>query len=236
MAIQAIGLDADDTLWHNEDGFHQAENLFSVSVAAWADEPTARARLLETEKRNVQVYGYGVKSFILSTIECGLELSDGRIGTEVINSLIEFGRWMLTRPTILLDGVEETVVRLRADYRLILITKGDPHHQLRKVTESGLEHLFHAVEVVQEKDPSVYRDALGRHGIEPSRFVMVGNSLRSDVLPIVELGGHGVHIPYAVTWGLEHADPAEVAGYIGTGRFHSLVSFGELPNLLNQLG
>lgn len=207
MTIRWIGLDADDTLWHSEDLFQQTEHEFAAMMARYAPAVDGRAAFTATERSHVAIFGYGVKGFTLSMIECAIEVSGGRISIEDLRWILDRGKRLLTRPVELLSGVAETVPQLAAVRPLLLITKGDSHHQEMKIEASGLAHHFTAVEVVAEKDARTYMKILDRHGIDPADFLMVGNSVRSDIAPILELGGRGAHIPYHVTWALEHHDP-----------------------------
>ncbi len=209
MAIDVIGIDGDDTLWHSEGHFHVTEQRFRELLAPWVEGESASAALLETERRNLRFFGYGVKGFTLSMIETALTLSDHRVDGRRIERIIEYGKELLAHPVELLDGVRETVERLAGDHRLVLITKGDLFHQESKVAASGVGELFERVEVVAEKDVPTYGRVLGRMETTPPRFCMIGNSPRSDIAPVVEMGGFGVHVPYHVTWALEHQEVEE---------------------------
>jgi putative hydrolase of the HAD superfamily len=202
-ALTAIGFDADDTLWHNEDHFAATEESFADLVAPWANAETAAETLLATEIHNLELFGYGVKSFTLSMIEAAMELSGGEISSADLVMLLERGKEMLARPAEIMSGVHAVLEQLSGSHRLVVITKGDLHHQERKVLHSGVSHHFDAVEVVSEKDPQTYARILRRYEIDPARFLMVGNSLKSDIAPPVALGGFGAHIPYAYTWAHE---------------------------------
>ena len=208
MAIEWVGLDADDTLWHSEDGFNQviATFLDLVSPYAVADRDDVERRLLAIEHANLAVFGYGVKGFTLSMIEAAVEMSAGVIPAGELTRVVELGRELMRKPVELLDGVAEVVGELAGTHRLLLITKGDLLHQETKVIQSGLERHFQAIEIVSEKEPEAYRRVLRRHGIAPETFVMVGNSVKSDILPVLAIGGAVVHIPYAFLWGAEHAE------------------------------
>mgnify|MGYP001819546713 FL=1 len=197
-----VAFDADDTLWHNEDEFQEAHRAFEALLAPWADAHTVDETLYATEMRNLHRYGYGVKSFTLSMLETAVEISGARADGSVIARIMALGHELLDRPAELLDGVVEVLDAL-AHHDLMLITKGDLHHQLAKVAGSGLADRFWQIEVVAEKDPATYRGLLTRHEIPTDQFVMVGNSLRSDVLPVIELGARAVHVPYHVTWAHE---------------------------------
>jgi len=221
-AFDVIGFDADDTLWHSEDGFHANEQRFVELVAPFApDGVDVKAALTATERKNLATFGYGVKSFGLSMVEAAVTISGGRVPSEVVAEMIEMVRAQLEEPVRLLDHVPEVLAEVGATHRMILITKGDLIHQTHKVTTSGLAHHFEHVEIVLEKDPEMYSGLLQRLGIDPTRFCMVGNSVRSDILPVLSLGGHGVHIPYQYLWDLEHVDHDE--------HFVELTSLAELP-------
>jgi len=191
-----IGFDADDTLWHNENIFEHVHERYNKLLSNYHDAATVERAL----------YGYGIKGFMLSSIETAIELTDGKVSTGELKDLIGLGREMLDHPVELLPGARETLEALSPQHRLILITKGDLRDQERKLAKSGIAKLFHAVEIVSEKDAPTYARILSRHGIEPRSFIMVGNSVKSDILPVLELGGSGVHIPYRITWGHEHAE------------------------------
>lgn len=201
-----IGFDGDDTLWHNESIFSMTQERFRA-ILGGIDADEIDRRLLETERRNLGLFGYGIKGFVLSMIETAIEVTDGRVEARDIQTLIEAGKSMLAHPVDLLDGVAETVEYLSHSHRLVLVTKGDLFDQESKIARSGLAELFDRIEIVSEKDPETYRRILARHGIAPDRFLMVGNSVRSDVLPVLEIGGRAVHVPYHITWAHEHVEP-----------------------------
>lgn len=221
----AIGFDADDTLWHNETIFERVHERYRELLSRYHDAATVDATLLETERRNVGLYGYGVKGFMLSAIETAIQLTEGKISADEIQRLLGLGRDMLDHPVEVFDGVPDTLAELSEKHALILITKGDLRDQERKVQKSGLGDRFRAVEIVSEKDIPAYQAILRRHGIPAERFLMVGNSLKSDVLPVLGLGGAGAHIPYHLTWALERATaPSDAAG-----RFFQVASIREIP-------
>jgi len=201
-----IGFDADDTLWHNEDGFQATTRTFEGLLRSWADPDEVGARLFTIEKRNLNRYGYGVKAFTLSMIEAAIDISDGNIDTAHLQMIIELGHHLLDRPAELIDGVVDVLEEVGRNHTLMIITKGDLYHQLARIDSSGLKDYFWRTEVVAYKDPATYRELLGQHDILPRDFVMIGNSLPSDVFPVIEIGGRGIHIPYHVTWAMEHAD------------------------------
>ena len=224
MTITTVGLDADDTLWHNETIFRLTHDRFVGLLAEHGDRATIEARLAETEKRNLRLYGYGVKGFTLSMIETAMELTGGDAPPGAIREILAAGREMLAHPVETLPGVDETVARLAETYRLVLITKGDLLDQERKLAASGLGELFAAVEIVSEKDRGTYDRVFTRHGTGADEAVMAGNSMKSDVLPAVEAGAWGVHIPYHITWAHELADAPE-----DEPRFGALETLDQLP-------
>lgn len=228
MNCRVIGLDADDTLWHNEKIFARVQERYRALLAQYHDAAAVDRTLLATERRNVPHYGYGVKGFTLSAIETAIELTEGRISAREIQTLIDTGREMLAHPVELLDGVAETLPTLARSHRLLVITKGDLVDQQRKLAKSGLAEHFAGVEIVSEKDPATYAGILRRQGTEPGDFLMVGNSLKSDVLPVLEVGGSAAHVPYQVTWALEQSDEVPDA----PDRFFKLGSIRELPDLV----
>ena len=228
--ITAIGFDADDTLWHSETIFEDYHRRFQAQLARYHDTKTVERALYATEMRNLDLFGYGVKSFALSAIETAIDLTNGTIPADELRPLIQMAKEMLAHPVELLDGAAEAVASLAADYRLLVITKGDLRHQERKFARSGLAaHVPHC-DVVSEKDNATYARVLARHDIAPANFLMVGNSLRSDILPVLELGGYGVHIPYPLIWAHE-----KVPAPTDCPRYHALASLSELPALLARL-
>jgi putative hydrolase of the HAD superfamily len=226
----AIGFDADDTLWHNETIFENVHERYRALLAQYHDAATVDRTLIATERRNLELYGYGVKGFMLSAIETAIELTAGKISAEEIRTLLEFGRGMLAHPVDLLEGVAATLAELAPRHRLLLITKGDLRDQERKLARSGLAAHFAHVEIVSEKNAPVYANILRKHAIEPERFLMVGNSLKSDILPVLEIGGAAAHVPYPLLWEIERvAMPAP-----GTPRFFELSALRELPAVVAE--
>ena len=205
MAIDVVGIDADDTLWHSEGHFVVTEERFLDLVAPWVERANASAALLETERRNLRLFGYGVKGFTLSMIETALALSQHRISGQAVEEIITLGKSLMDHPVELLEDVAETLDQLGRRYQLVLVTKGDLFHQESKVAASGIAERFARVEIVAEKDPATYRRMLSQMGSAPERFCMVGNSVRSDIAPVLEIGGAGVHVPYHITWSMELA-------------------------------
>ncbi|TIN10035.1 MAG: HAD family hydrolase, partial [Mesorhizobium sp.] len=200
--LTTIGFDADDTLWQNEQFFRITEKRFAALLADHAEEEHISARLLEAEKRNLAVYGFGIKGFTLSMIETAIEITDGRAPASVIAEILAAGREMLGHPIEALPHARETVEKLADAYRLVLITKGDLFDQERKLAQSGLGDLFDAVEIVSDKSPATYISIFSRHGDGAEKSMMVGNSLKSDVVPAIEAGSWGVHVPHELTWAL----------------------------------
>jgi putative hydrolase of the HAD superfamily len=222
-----VAFDGDDTLWHNEDEYQATHREFESLLAPWADPATVDDRLLAIETENLPRFGYGAKSFTLSMIETAIDLSENDVSPQVIGRIMELGKRLTDRPAELIDGVIDALDHL-TEHTLMIITKGDLHTQLMKVETSGLSNRMKWIEVVAEKDVATYASVLDRHGIGIDEFVMVGNSLKSDVLPVIELGATAVHIPYSVTWRHE-----EVGGDPGH-RFPTLGSLTELPAWLER--
>lgn len=229
--ITTIGFDADDTLWHNENLFEEHHRKYCDLLAEFHDAATVEKTLFETEMHNLELYGYGIKSFTLSSIETAIALTDGAIRPDELKRIIDFGKSMLEHPVELLEDVTEVIEKLCGSYRLILITKGDLRDQERKIAQSGLARCFEHVEVVSDKTVETYDRVLRRADTKIEQFLMIGNSLKSDILPILELGGHAVHIPYHITW--EHEQVSEAPQ--GNGRFHEIASISQLPELLERL-
>lgn len=225
-----VALDADDTLWHNEPLFTLTQERFRELLSRYHDPAWIDRRLYETETRNLRHFGYGIKGFVLSMIETAIELTEGRVSGAEVQRVIDLGRTMLEAPVELLEGVRETVEELAGSYRLMLLTKGDLFDQESKLARSGLGEHFSAVEIVSEKDARAYGAVMRRHGVEPARFVMVGNSLRSDVLPVLEAGGAAVHVPYHTTWLHEQVAEEALAGK----EFARLDAITHLPAWLSR--
>lgn len=228
--IDVIAFDGDDTLWHNEPLFQAAQDQFVELLAHYHDRAWMRERLYQTEMHNIEHFGYGVKAFALSMIETAVELTEGRVTGQEVAALIDVAKGMLNAETRLLDGAAETVAALAGKYRLMLITKGDLLDQEGKIRRSGLGDCFQDIEVVSGKSREAYEKVLQKHRLAAERFVMVGNSLRSDVWPVLELGGKAVWIPYVLEWAHEAA--AEPLGHVGYYRAESLK---ELPGLVERI-
>lgn len=206
--IEVIAFDGDDTLWHSEQLFVDTQAAFRELLAPYVDldEAALDAVLVRVERQNLPSFGYGVKAFTLSLIETAIDVTKGAIPSRQLQSVLDLGKELLDHPVQLLDGVAEAIDAVTDRYRVMLVTKGDLLHQESKVARSGLAELFWQVEIVSEKDPSSYRRVLQRWGIDPATFVMVGNSVRSDIVPVLDIGARAIHVPYHVTWELEHAD------------------------------
>jgi putative hydrolase of the HAD superfamily len=231
--IQVVAFDGDDTLWHSESHFVDAHERFCALVAPYVDDRgLVDSQVVATERDNLATYGYGAKAFTLSLIESAISLTEGRITSEEISAILDLGKGLLDHPVELLDGVDEVVAELAGTgRRLIVVTKGDLFHQEAKVAGSGLADRFARVEIVSEKDTATYRRVMEAAEVDPPNFLMIGNSVRSDVLPVVELGGHAAHLPYVYTWELEHVPDADAARQ----GFHELGSIRELPALVERL-
>ena len=208
MSIQVIAFDADDTLWVNEPYFREAEDKFCALLEDYLPHHSVAKELFKTELQNIPHYGYGVKGFMLSMIETALRVSDKQINPLVIEKAIEYGKDLLDKPIELLDGIEEVLHQLKKKYRLVVATKGDLLDQERKLKKSGLAEYFHHIEIMSDKRELDYRKLIGHLDIDPTHFLMIGNSLKSDVLPVLAIGGHAIHIPYHTTWAHEQIDHA----------------------------
>lgn len=206
MDIKVIAFDADDTLWVNEPYFRETEDKFCALMEEYLPAHTTARELLQTEIQNIALYGYGVKGFILSMIETALRVSEKTTSLDVVEKTIQYGKDLLGKPIELLDGVEETLHLLKKKYRLVVATKGDLLDQERKLKKSGLEHYFHHIEIMSDKQEADYQKLIRHLDIKPEEFLMVGNSVKSDILPVLNIGGHGFHVPYHTTWAHETVD------------------------------
>ncbi len=204
--VRVIGFDADDTLWSNEPYFRDAEEKFCDLMETWLPRHSAQRELFATEIDNLKLYGYGIKAFMLSMIETALRIGGDTLPSDAVARIIEIGRSQLELPVILLEGVEETLQNLYGRYRLVVVTKGDLLDQERKLEKSGLAGYFHHIEIVSEKRASDYQKLLRHLDVNPNEFLMIGNSLKSDILPVLELGCLGVHVPFHTTWEHEQVD------------------------------
>lgn len=229
--FDVIAFDADDTLWHTEVLYHAARDQLVEVLADYVDATTLAGRLDETEIGNLPLYGYGGKSFLLSMVETVIQVTDGEIRGSDVARVIEIGRQMLTAEVRLLDDVEATLVALQPDYPLMVITKGDASEQIPKLTRSGLTGFFTYIEVVGTKTEATYTRILNQYGFAPDRFLMVGNSLRSDILPVLALGGTGVYVPSEILWSHEAVD----APPTGHPRYFELDRIADLPALIRRI-
>lgn len=225
-----IAFDADDTLWHNETLYTATQEKLRELLSRYTSPEIVDRKLYQTEMRNLQYYGYGIKSFTLSMIETAIEITEGRIQGSEIQQIIDNGKDMRRANLQLLEHVEEAIIQLSKSYRLMMITKGDLFDQETKIARSGIGDYFSVIEIVSVKTKETYVNVLNKHQIEPARFLMVGNSLRSDILPVLELGGCGVYIPYQQIW--EH-EVVDVSGMEKT--YYELEHIGLLPNLIDEL-
>ena len=225
-----LAFDGDDTLWHNESRFHLTQTSLRDLVRRHVPDADVDNHLFEVEMRNLSLYGYGVKAFTLSMLETAIQLTEGRIPATDLQVILGWGKRMLTEPTELLDGVREMLLELSSRYSLLLITKGDLFDQESKLARSGLAEMFSGVEILSDKTVDSYRSLLKRRDIKAEEFLMVGNSLRSDVVPVVALGARAVHIPYHVTWHHEHV-PDEALPQEG---WHRLDTIAQLSQLLES--
>ncbi|GAA4324569.1 HAD family hydrolase [Mucilaginibacter gynuensis] len=223
MSIKVIAFDADDTLWVNEPYFRRTEEAFYEIMSDYLQQHSLERELLKIELDNLPLYGYGVKGFILSMIETAMRVSDKTISIDVIERIIELGKLLLDEPIEILDGVEEVLTSLKGKYQLVVATKGDLLDQERKLRKSGLGHYFHHIEIMSEKDDANYLKLIKHLDIQPEELLMIGNSLKSDVLPVLRIGGHAIHIPYHITWAHEVIDHT-----IESDKFKSFVAITEV--------
>ncbi len=228
--LTTIGFDADDTLWHNERFFRLTQDRFADLLRDYTDTAHLMDRLLEAEKRNIQHYGFGIKGFVLSMIETALDVTDDTVPASLIRSLIDAGQDMLRHPIELLPHARAAVEAIAETHRVLLITKGDLLDQERKLAQSGLGELFDGVEIVSEKTAAAYAAIFARHGDGADRGMMIGNSMKSDVVPMVQAGGWGVYVPHGLIWEIEHAEPPTDAP-----RYTELPDLGGVPDLVARI-
>jgi putative hydrolase of the HAD superfamily len=229
-ALTTIGFDADDTLWQNESFYRVSQDIYFSLLAEHEDRAVLQRHLMAAKRRNLGLYGFGINGATLSMLEAAISVTQARVPASVIAQILAAGQEQLRHPVELLPHAREVVEHLAADFTLVLITKGDLFDQERKLAESGLSHLFQAVEIVSDKSRATYEAAFARHGDGPSRAMMVGNSMKSDVRPALEAGAWGVFVPHALTWEHEQADAPE-----GHARFHELPDLGALPALVDAV-
>jgi putative hydrolase of the HAD superfamily len=206
MPLKVIAFDADDTLWINEPYFLETENKFCALLEDYMPHHAVAKELFKTEIQNLSLYGYGIKGFMLSMIEAALLISNNTVSNAVIEKAIEYGKELLEKPIEILEGVEEVLKTLKKDFRLVVATKGDLLDQERKLKKSKLEHYFHHIEIMSDKQESDYLKLIKHLDIQPEEFLMIGNSLKSDVMPVLAIGGHAVHVPFHITWAHEKTE------------------------------
>ena len=228
--LDLVAFDADDTLWHNLVHFDAAQMRFGEMFSNYMPAPEAREHLNTAEKNNIKLYGFGIKSFTLSMIETAIAISSGAVDASTISKLITMGRDMLDHEIELLPHVEDTLKALHGQHRLLLITKGDLHNQERKVLASGLAHYFEGGEIVSDKKPETFQKICTRHGSAVERTLMAGNSIRSDVLPMIAAGGYGVYVPFELLWDHEHEEVPE-----GTPRFFEVKDLRGVVEIVQNL-
>ncbi len=229
--ITLVGFDADDTLWRSQDYFDAAQVEFERIISVYVDLTDIGRQLYEYEARNIAIFGYGVKGMVLSMVEAAVTITDARITATDIHRIVQLGKELLRHPVEVLPGVRDAVEVIARDFPVVLITKGDLFHQEAKVRDSGLADLFGRIEIVSEKDPATYARVLREFDTRPSQFLMVGNSLRSDIAPVLELGGWGVHVPYHVTWVHEAQGKVDV----GIERMRSIAGIAQLADAVSDL-
>ena len=203
MPLKVIAFDADDTLWVNEPYFREAEDKFCALLEDYLPHHSVAKELFKTETQNIPLYGYGVKGFMLSMVETALRISNNTVPLVVIEKALEYGKELLDKSIEMLDGIDETLHQLKKKYRLVVATKGDLLDQERKLKKSGLEHYFHHIEIMSDKQEADYQKLINHLDILPDEFLMIGNSLKSDIMPVLAIGGHAIHIPYHITWAHE---------------------------------
>lgn len=227
MNLKVIAFDADDTLWVNEPYFRDTEEQFYKLLGEYASRHSLERELLKTEIDNLVLYGYGIKGFMLSMIETALSVTNGAINGGLVAQILDLGKEMLNQPIELLEGVEDVLMELKGKYRLVVATKGDLLDQERKLRKSGLSHYFHHIEIMSEKDDANYLKLIRHLDIQPEELLMVGNSLKSDILPVLNIGGHAVHVPYHITWAHE-----QIEDTIDSDRFKCVITIRDILELL----
>lgn len=227
--IEVIGFDADDTIWINETYFRETEEKFAQMLSSYETPNKIDQELFKKEMENLPLFGYGIKGFLLSMIETAIELSNKKVSNSIIEEIIEMGKEMIAHPVELIDGIEEVLKTLSSRYRLLLLTKGDLLDQERKLERSQLSKYFHHVEVLSDKQPKNYADLLAHLEVPVSQFLMVGNSLKSDVLPLLEIGAKAVHIPFHTTWIHEQVEPDPEAKFLTLEKASELIPYLKKP-------
>ncbi len=231
MSLELIAFDADDTLWAHESIFHDATIQYKANLEHHVSHEYVEEMLYECERKNLEHFGYGIKGFILSMIETAVEITNGKITAHEIQEMIDLGKWMLSHPVEVLPNVKDVLEELKNEFKLIMITKGDLFDQESKIARSGLADQFEDIHIVSEKDEDTYQRIFQRHKVSPRDALMVGNSLRSDILPVSKIGGHAVHIPFHVTWVLEQVEDHHLNGI----NYHELSDVSLVPNFARQL-
>jgi putative hydrolase of the HAD superfamily len=231
LKIDVIAFDADDTLWHNESIYSAAKKKLMELLSPYASKQEVEVELDKREEKNLPIYGYGIKSFTLSMIEVAIDITDGKIAGDAIRRIIEFGKEMLSIEVQLFENVKETLSQLAGSYDLMIITKGDLLDQERKLSQSGIDKYFTCVEIVSEKDERTYEKILTKYHIQPERFVMIGNSLKSDILPVKKIGANAIHVPAKINWALDFIEDDE-----WPDGHHEIENIGQLPTLIEKLG
>ena len=222
--IKVIGFDADDTLWMNEEHYRETEDSFVVMMEPWLTGREIRKHLFAVEMENLGLYGYGAKGFTLSMISAANSISNGQAGSALIGQIIDLGKTLIDAPMELLPGVSDVLETLHGDYRMIVATKGDLLDQERKLKKSNLEDYFHHVEIMSDKNPESYRKLVRHLDIKPEEFLMIGNSLKSDVVPVLDIGADAIHVPAQATWAHEHvADTSKIQPYLTLDSFDELI-------------
>ena len=230
MPLKVIAFDADDTLWINEPYFQETENKFCALLEDYTPHHNVAKELFKTEIDNLALYGYGVKSFMLSMVETALRVSNNTVSTDTIEKAIQYGKELLAKPIELLNGVEEILSALKNNFRLVVATKGDLLDQERKLKKSGLEHYFHHIEIMSDKQEADYLKLIKHLDIKPEEFLMIGNSLKSDVMPVLAVGGHAIHIPYHTTWAHEKIEQT-----IEHKNFRQVITIKEILSFLSAV-
>ena len=230
MPLKVIAFDADDTLWINEPYFQETENKFCALLEDYMPHHNVAKELFKTEIDNLALYGYGVKSFMLSMVETALRVSNNTVSTDTIEKAIQYGKELLAKPIELLNGVEEILSALKNNFRLVVATKGDLLDQERKLKKSGLEHYFHHIEIMSDKQEADYLKLIKHLDIKPEEFLMIGNSLKSDVMPVLAVGGHAIHIPYHTTWAHEKIEQT-----IEHKNFRQVITIKEILSFLSAV-
>ncbi|MDH4057788.1 MAG: HAD family hydrolase [Cyclobacteriaceae bacterium] len=225
--IKILAFDADDTLWHNEVFFQEMEKRFSTLLENYLPQHTVARELLQTEIKNISLYGYGIKAFMLSMIETAIRITDNQVTSADIEKIIGFGQELLNKPVQLIDGVENVLKKFNGNYKVVMATKGDLLDQERKLKKSGLERYFHHIEIMSEKKEEDFKRLIRHLDVTPEEFAMIGNSLKSDILPVLALGGYGFHIPYHVTWSHERVEAS-----VEHEKFKALTSISDLVKFL----